>query len=118
MHRRTLLSVAIATFALSLPASSATTGKPETELYLDVATHSMPGMPELGGLGRAAMGLFGGGGGSNSYGMTRFPALPGQYLDVAMRNTLNPAGTWSTASPPASSSTGAVARRCARDSPR
>ena len=92
MHRRTLLSVAIATFALSLPASSATTGKPEAELYLDVATHSMPGMPELGGLGRAAMGLFGGGGGSNSYGMTRFPALPGQYLDVAMRNTLNPGG--------------------------
>ena len=92
--RRTLLSAAIATFALSLPASSqsATNGKPETELYIDVATHSMPGMPELGGLGRAAMGLFGGGGGSNSYGMTRFPALPGQYLDVALRNSLNPGG--------------------------
>ena len=93
MPRRSLLSIAVATFALSLPASSqsATTGKPEAELYIDVATHSMPGMPELGGLGRAAMGMFGGGG-SNSYGMTRFPAMPGQYLDVALRNTLNPGG--------------------------
>ena len=94
MPRRTLLSVAAATFVLALPASSqsATNGKPEAELYIDVATHSMPGMPELGGIGRAAMGLFGGGGGSNSYGMTRFPAMPGQYLDVALRNTLNPGG--------------------------
>src|SRR3546814_6527646 len=53
---------------------------------------SMPGMPAMGGLGRAAMGLFGGGGVGNSYGMTRFPAMPGQYLDVALRNSLNPGG--------------------------
>ena len=92
MSKRTVLSIAAATFVLSIPAASrsATTGKPEAELYIDVATHAMAGMPEMGGLGRAAMGLFGGGGGSNSYGMTRFPALPGQYLDVALRNTLNP----------------------------
>lgn len=91
MTRRTLLCVAIAGGALALPASSqsATNGTPEAELYIDVATHSMPGMPQLGGLGRAAMGMFGGG---NHYGMTRFPAMPGQYLDVALRNTLNPGG--------------------------
>ena len=91
MSRRTLLSAAIAGCALALPASSqsATNGTPEAELYIDVATHSMPGMPQLGGLGRAAMGMFGGG---NHYGMTRFPAMPGKYLDVALRNTLNPGG--------------------------
>ena len=84
MTRRTLLCVAIAGGALALPASSqsATNGTPEAELYIDVATHSMPGMPQLGGLGRAAMGMFGGG---NHYGMTRFPAMPGQYLDVVVR---------------------------------
>ena len=94
MSKRTVLSIAAATFVLAIPAASrsATTGKPEAELYIDVATHAMAGMPDMGGLGRAAMGLFGGGGGSNSYGMTRFPAMPGQYLDVALRNTLNPGG--------------------------
>ncbi len=94
MSKRTLLSIAAATFVVAIPASSqsATSGKAEAELYIDVATHSMPGMPAMGGLGRAAMGLFGGGGGGNSYGMTRFPAMPGQYLDVALRNSLNPGG--------------------------
>src|SRR3546814_12144196 len=94
MSKRTLLSIAAATFVVAIPASSqsATNGKAEAELYVDVATHSMPGMPAMGGLGRAAMGLFGGGGGGNSYGMTRFPAMPGQYLDVALRNSLNPGG--------------------------
>jgi len=92
MIRRTVISAAIAaTLALSLPAASRPSpNSPETLVYIDVATHDMPGMPELGGLGRMAMGMFGGG--SNSYGMTRFPAMPGQYLDIAMRNSLQPGG--------------------------
>ena len=60
-HHRLLPAAAIATLALSLPAASQTAKKgPETLLYIDLATHDMPGMPNIGGLGKMAMGLFGG----------------------------------------------------------
>lgn len=88
--RARLLAAAVTTtLVLALPASSAPGKAPPTQLYVDVATHAMPGMPDMGGLGRFAMGALGGRG-SNSYGQTRFPGLPGQYLDIALLNTLNP----------------------------
>jgi hypothetical protein len=91
MHRTRILSLAVA--ATLLGASSAghsADNAPKANLYMDVATHTMAGMPGMGGMGRVAMGLFGGRGGSNSYGMTRFPGMPGQYLDIALHNRLNP----------------------------
>jgi hypothetical protein len=88
-HTRLLAAAITTTLALALPASSAPGKAPPTQLYIDVATHDMPGMPGMGGLGRMAMGMFGGRGAS-SYGQTRYPGLPGQYLDIALWNSLNP----------------------------
>ena len=82
------LACAVALLGASSTGQSATSA-PKTQLYIDVATHSTPGMPGMGPLGRMAMGAFGGRGG-NSYGQTRFPGLPGQYLDIALYNSLNP----------------------------
>lgn len=59
----------------------------QAELYIDVATHSAPGMPGMGAAGRLA-GLMGGG--QPGYGLTRHPAMPGKYLDVALHNRRQP----------------------------
>ncbi|MGN6513646.1 MAG: hypothetical protein ACTHKZ_08775 [Lysobacteraceae bacterium] len=84
------LSLACAVALLGAPfAGQPASSAPPTQLYIDVATHAMPGMPDMGPLGRMAMGAFGGRG-ANTYGQTRFPALPGQYLDIALYNGLNP----------------------------
>jgi hypothetical protein len=100
-HRDRLFpAAALATLALALPAASQNARKgPETLLYIDLATHDMPGMPAMGGLGRMAMGMFGGRGGNNTYGATQHPAMPGQYMDVTLRNSLNPGGAASDAVP-------------------
>jgi hypothetical protein len=99
-HRhRHLPAAALATLALALPAASQNVKKgPETLLYIDLATHDMPGMPSMGGLGKMAMGMFGRGG-HNTYGSTEHPAMPGQYMDVTLRNSLNPGGTAADAVP-------------------
>jgi hypothetical protein len=99
-HHRLLPAAAIATLALSLPAASQTAQKgPETLLYIDLATHDMPGMPNMGGLGKMARGLFGGRGANNAYGATKYPGMPGQYMDVTLRNSLNPGGAAADAVP-------------------
>jgi hypothetical protein len=99
-HPRLLPLAAAATLALSLPAASQTAKKgPETLLYIDLATHGMPGMPNMGGLGKMAMGMFGGRGGNNSYGSTKYPGMPGQYMDVTLRNSRNPGGAAADAVP-------------------
>jgi len=103
MHdrRRRLPAALLATLALSLPAASQTAKPgPETLLYIDLATHAMPGMPDMGGLGKLAMGMFGGGRNNNAYGMAKHPAMPGQYMDVTLRNALNPGAPAADAVPP------------------
>lgn len=87
--RPLLPAAAAATLALALPAASQTMKKgPETLLYIDLATHDMPGMPNMGGRG-----------GNNTYGATQHPGLPGQYMDVTLRNRLNPGGAAADAVP-------------------
>lgn len=99
-RHRYLPAAAVATLALALPAASQTAKKgPETLLYIDLATHDMPGMPSMGGLGRMAMGMFGGRGGNNTYGSTQHPGMPGQYMDLTLRNSLNPGGAAADAVP-------------------
>src|SRR5690606_16514739 len=66
--------------AVSAPAGAQST---QADLYIDVATHTMPGMGGLGALGRFAGAM---GGGSASYGMARHPGMPGKYMDVALHN--------------------------------
>jgi hypothetical protein len=90
--------LALAVAALAIPAASRSAGNAIPQLYMDVATHDMAGMPAMGGLGRMAMGMFGGQG-QASYGMTRMPAMPGQYLDIALYNGSNPAPEASQAIP-------------------
>lgn len=85
------LSLAIAVVLVAAPASGQQATKPpKTNVWMDVATHSMAGMPEMGGMGKMAMGMFGGGSMQNNYGATRFGAMPGRYVDIALLNTLNP----------------------------
>ncbi len=99
-RHRHLPAAAVATLALALPAASQTAKQgPETLLYIDLATHDMPGIPGMGGLGRMAMGMFGGRGGNNTYGSTQHPGMPGQYMDVTLRNSLNPGGAAADAVP-------------------
>ena len=75
---------------LALPAASQQGKTPKTQLWLDVATHSMAGMPSMGGLGGAAMRMFGGDAAQNHYGSARYAGMPGRYLDMALLNQLNP----------------------------
>ena len=83
--------IALAVAAIAAPGASQSAGKDKLpQLYIDVATHDMAGMPG-GGLARGAMGLFGGGKGQAHYGMTRYPGMPGRYMDIALYTGANPA---------------------------
>ena len=88
--RRAALAVALVGAALALPAASQQGKSPKTQLWLDVGTHSMPGMPSMTGMGGAAMRMFGGDAMQNNYGSARHSGLPGKYVDIALLNQLNP----------------------------
>ncbi len=77
------LALALAA-ALPMPAGAQTA---PADLYIDVATHTMPGMAGLGALGRITGAM---GGGNTSYGMARHPGMPGKYMDVALHNPRQP----------------------------
>lgn len=79
--------------AVSTPASAQS---PQADLYIDVATHAMPGMGGLGALGRFAGNMSGG---TASYGMARHPGMPGKYMDVALDNRARPGTPASQAIP-------------------
>lgn len=79
------LAVGIAA-ALPTDASAQTKPRP-AELYIDVATHAMPGMPGMGGIGRMANAMSGQ---AASYGMARSPGMAGKYLDIALHNRERP----------------------------
>ncbi len=89
--RLRLIAAAVTAVLAGTSASAEQASKPpKTQVWMDVATHSMSGMPEMGGMGKMAMGMFGGSAMQNSYGATRFGAMPGRYVDIALLNTLNP----------------------------
>ena len=95
MQRRHLLCLALTTALVALPAASQKAKNPPTNLYIDVLTHHMAGMPDMGGM----MGGLGGFmarrmGGADSYKptypTTRAGGMTGQYLDMALHNSLKP----------------------------
>ena len=88
-NRSRLLAAAIAASLLALPVASQQKA-PKTQVWIDVATHDMAGMPDMGGMGRMAAGMFGGSKAQVHYGMTRYGGMPGQYVDIAMLNTPAP----------------------------
>ena len=70
---------------------------PVAQLWMDVATMTMPGMPDLGSVpGAGALGqvfgVRGVGAGNNAFGNTR-GMLPGRYVDIALHTQRKPAGT-------------------------
>ncbi len=73
--------------ALALVAALPTSANAQAQLYIDVATHTMPGMPGLGTLGRLSGAMSGG---NATYGMTQHPGMPGKYMDVALYNVRAP----------------------------
>lgn len=84
------LFLALAAVIAAAPAASAPTSGPPTQVWIDVATHQMAGMPDLGPLGGMASRMMGGGGQQAHYGQTRMPMMTGQYLDIALYNRPNP----------------------------
>ena len=72
--------------AAALPTAAHAQTKP-ADLYIDVATHAMPGMPGAGGIGRMANAMSGH---TANYGMARSPGMAGKYLDIALHNRQRP----------------------------
>ena len=87
---RPLPAAVAASLLLALPARSAPNATPKTRLWIDVATHHMAGMPDMGALGGLANMMGGAGGGQLHWPDTRFPMGNGKFLDVALHNSLNP----------------------------
>ncbi len=50
MQRRQALFLAVAATLIALPAASQQGKTPPTNLYIDVLTHNMAGMPDMGGM--------------------------------------------------------------------
>ncbi len=94
--RRLALPLALATTLLALPAASQQGKTPPVNLYIDVATHNMAGMPDMGGMMGGMMGGFmarrmgGGEAAKPTYPTTRNGGMSGQYLDIALHNALKP----------------------------
>lgn len=95
MQRRHALYLAFAATLVALPASSQQNKNPPTNLYIDVLTHNMTGMPDMGGMMGGLGGFMAkrmGGGNENrfTYPTTRAGGMTGQYLDIALHNSLKP----------------------------
>lgn len=110
----TPVCLAVGLCTTSLGAHAQSTKTPKVQLWMDVSTGSMAGMPEMdslpggGGLLGGLMGGMGGGapqgmgGGSNtSYGHARaMSIMPPRVIDIALHNTLRPGVEASQAIPP------------------
>ncbi len=84
------LFLALAAVIAAAPAASAPTAGPPTQVWIDVATHGMSGMPDMGPLGGIASRMMGGGGMQAHYGQTQMPMMTGKYLDIALYNRPDP----------------------------
>jgi hypothetical protein len=85
------LAAAVMCVLLALPVASQQSKGPKTQLWMDVATHSMAGMPDMSsGMGGMAARMFGGDAAQNHYGSARYAGMPGRYVDIALLNQLNP----------------------------
>jgi len=110
----TPVCLAVGLCTTSLGAHAQSTKTPKVQLWMDVSTGSMAGMPEMdslpggGGLLGGLMGGMGGGvpqgmgGGSNtSYGHARaMSIMPPRVIDIALHNALRPGAEASQAIPP------------------
>ncbi len=90
LRRHPLCLALAAPLLLALPAGGAPPAGPKTQVWIDVATHSMAGMPDMAAMGGLAKMMAGGTGGQLHWPDTRFPMGTGKFLDVALHNSLNP----------------------------
>lgn len=85
------LPLAIACTLLAAFPASAQKATVETQVWIDVATHTMAGMPDLGVMGGLAGRMLGGAQGPQAYPQSRnLPAGQGKLLDIALLNRLQP----------------------------
>lgn len=89
--RHPLCIALAATLLVALPANSTPPAGPPTQVWIDVATHSMAGMPDMGMMGGFANRMMGGDKGPQGYPQSRnIPATMGKVLDIAMYNSHRP----------------------------
>ncbi len=99
--RRTVAASASVLFTLAAveaPAQQQIVKPPIAQYWMDVATHTMAGMPEMPSM--PGLPSFMGGGGSNTYGNARGMSM-GRWLDLALYTRSKPAGTEATHAIPA-----------------
>ena len=102
--RPTLLALACCINAAA--ATAQTTKPPKAQLWMDLSTGGMAGMPEMDmppGMGGMMGGMMGGGpaGGNSSYGAARGMNIsPARVLDIALYNSLRPGVDAEQAIPP------------------
>lgn len=99
-HRTTVIpgaALALVCLALSPLVSAQNVKPPKVQLWMDVSTGGMAGMPEMdmgGGAGAMLGGMMGSrgpGGGNTTYGMARsMNIMPPRVLDIALHNTRKP----------------------------
>jgi hypothetical protein len=89
--------LALGCFAVSTGALAQNVKPPKVQLWMDVSTGTMAGMPEMdmasgvGGMMGGLMGSRGPGGGNTSYGMARsMNIMPPRVLDIALYNSRKP----------------------------
>jgi hypothetical protein len=104
-HRPCLFTLLALSAALAASGARAQTKPPKAQLWLDVSTGGMAGMPEMelpAGMG-GMLGLMGGGasGASTSYGQARgMHVMPTRVLDIAFYNSLKPGAEAADVIPP------------------
>lgn len=89
---RNTLAMAVAVVAISTASAAGNAPQgPKTRVWIDVDTHNMVGMPDMGGIGGFMMRRMSGDKGTQLYPTTRrAPTMSGQYLDIALHNALRP----------------------------
>ena len=96
MQRRTIVAIALVSAVAALPAASQQGKNPPTNLYIDVSTHNMAGMPDMGGMLGGLGGFMARRMGGADVSKPAYPTaqgiggLSGQYLDMALHNALKP----------------------------
>ena len=97
----TPVCLAIGLCTASLGAHAQSTKTPKVQLWMDVSTGTMAGMPEMDSLPSGGGGMLGGlmgggaapgmGGGNTAYGNARaMSVMPPRVIDIALHNTLRP----------------------------
>jgi len=106
--RRRVLPVLIASAFAGAGLHAQNVRPPKAQLWLDVSTGTMAGMPEMdmpAGMGGALAGMMGGGAGRggapSTYGMARgMNVMPPRVVDVAFHNSLKPGAEAAQVIPP------------------